>query len=60
LPSIHCLLLTGRHGLEIAGDEPNDLNSGGAVEEWQDAVDGIKSLVTGDAAGERIADHAPE
>src|SRR5262249_21330732 len=39
---------------------PNDLNSGGAVEEWQNAVDGVESLVTRDASGERIADHAPE
>ena len=56
----HCLLLTGRHGLEIAGEEPDDPHGGSAVEERQDAVDGIESLVTGDAAGEWVADHAPE
>ncbi len=48
---------SGGHLVQLAGQELHDVPSGGSVEERQDAVDGVQSLIAGNATGERVAHH---
>ena len=58
LPSMTAFFSPPGMASRSPGEEPDDVPGGGAVEERQDAVDGVEPLVAGDAAGERVADHA--
>ena len=49
-----------RQPVDLPGHVLDDVARRRAVEERQDAVDGVQPVVAGDASGERAADHATE